>query len=75
MVVPTLFIASLLDSRMLVPLESKSVRTGAYSYALPKRRDARRAATFTEWLKQAALGGAAAGNRDRGARHPAPAGP
>lgn len=55
MVVPTLFIAGLFDSRMLVPLESGSVRTGSYSYALPKQRDARRATMFAEWLKQAAL--------------------
>ena len=58
MVVPTLFIASLLDSRMLVPLESKTVQTGSYSYALPKRHDSRRAATFAEWLKQATVGAA-----------------
>lgn len=56
MVLPTLFITSLLDSRILVPLEPTTVHTGSYAYALAKRRDARRAATFAKWLDQAALG-------------------
>jgi LysR family transcriptional regulator, glycine cleavage system transcriptional activator len=53
MVVPTLFIAGVLDSRLLTAMESVRIRTGSYSYATRARRDTRRVAAFTDWLRQA----------------------
>jgi LysR family glycine cleavage system transcriptional activator len=55
MVVPALFIGSLLDQRMLVPLESGTVPTGSYSCAKPMRPGARHGSTFVDWLRKAAL--------------------
>lgn len=53
MVAPTLFIAGVLDSRLLTTLESVRIRTGSYSYATRVRRDSRRVAAFADWLQQA----------------------
>jgi LysR family transcriptional regulator, glycine cleavage system transcriptional activator len=53
MVVPTLFIGGVLDSRLLMAMESVRIRTGSYSYATRARRDSRRVAAFTDWLQQA----------------------
>ncbi len=52
MVVPVLFIESLLERRMLMALNPTRVRTGSYAYAMRARRDSQRAALFTTWLQQ-----------------------
>jgi LysR family glycine cleavage system transcriptional activator len=53
MVVPTLFIGSLLDSRLLTALEPERIPTGSYAYATRARRDPARVAAFTRWLERA----------------------
>ncbi|HSW04025.1 LysR substrate-binding domain-containing protein [Aquabacterium sp.] len=54
MVAPLLFIGSLLDSGMLLALETARVATGSYSMAVRARRDTQRVTAFTDWLLQAA---------------------
>jgi LysR family glycine cleavage system transcriptional activator len=53
MVVPSLFIGGVLDSRLLTRLDAVRIRTGSYSYATCARRDSRRVSVFTDWLQQA----------------------
>ena len=56
MVVPTLFIGSLLASRLLTALEPERIPTGSYAYATRARRDSTRVAVFTHWLEHAEPG-------------------
>ncbi len=58
MVVPSLFIGSLLDRRLLVPLESGTVNTGSYFCAMPRRSGTRRGSTFFDWIRKVALASA-----------------
>ena len=53
MVVPTLFIGGVLESRLLAILESDDIRTGSYSFATRARRHSRDVARFTDWLQEA----------------------
>jgi LysR family transcriptional regulator, glycine cleavage system transcriptional activator len=53
MVVPTLFIGGMLESRLLAALESDGVRTGSYSFATSARRNSLHVRLFTDWLQEA----------------------
>ena len=55
MVVPTLFISGVLESRLLTTLESDVVRTGSYSFATSERRNSVHVTRFTDWLQEAKL--------------------
>jgi LysR family glycine cleavage system transcriptional activator len=49
-VVPEVFVTAMLGSGTLRPLHAARIETGSYSFAVGRRRDSARVATFTAWL-------------------------
>lgn len=52
-VVPKMFVTSMLECRLLVLLDSTSIPTGFYSYVAGTRRVSEASRTFTTWMRQA----------------------